>query len=84
MSRQPDLPSAPHVARVATMTDGINMALDQNMVVAVPRLRIVIVADVLILEGAANGQRTPPTATCLRDDGRTAYLFRMPEGRWPE
>jgi hypothetical protein len=44
---------------------------------------LVLVADTLVIERAANGDNTPSTHTLRRDDGRVVHVFRRPSWRRP-
>lgn len=44
--------------------------------------RLVLVPDLFMLSGVANGHEAAPTVRLERDDGRAVYVYRLPAG-WP-
>ncbi len=56
-----------------------DMALATGLPVAVPALGVMLVPDVVMLEGIANGHEVTPTAR-MRKDGRTVHVYQLPAG----
>lgn len=55
-------------------------ALADGQPVIVKELGILVVPDVVMAEGQANGQQTPATRSYRRADGRNVYLYEWPSG----
>lgn len=62
----------------AALDASVDLALDLGEPVVVPALGLVVVPDVMMIEGTANGMTSPPTWTVHRPDGRCAHLYRWP------
>jgi hypothetical protein len=61
------------------LTRACDVALDTNSVVDVEGTDLMVVPDVIIAEGVANGLEIPDTHRAVRADGRTIWLFRRPK-----
>jgi hypothetical protein len=66
-------------AEIATLTDCVDLAFEVGTPVVIDSLQLVVVPDVVLLEGEANGHHTPRTWAVGRDDGRMAYVYPLPE-----
>jgi hypothetical protein len=58
-------------------------AFESNESVACRECNVLVVPDLEVLQGVTNGLQVPNTYRLLRDDGRMAYLFRLPDP-WEE
>lgn len=55
-------------------------AIEGNSFAECEEHRLIAVADVVVLQGVANGKKTPPNTWRLRRaDGREVSIFRLPE-----
>jgi hypothetical protein len=61
------------------LTRACDVALDTNSVVGVEGTDLMVVPDVIVAEGVANGLELPDTHRAVRADGRTIWLFRHPK-----
>jgi len=64
----------------AHLTACADLALDSGQLVVVARFGVVLVPDMIVMEATLAGENTPPTARLTRPDGRTVYVFAVPEG----
>ena len=55
-----------------------DVAFAACQVVPLHRLGVVVVPDVVLIEGAAQGREIPATMTLRRADGRSASVYRLP------
>ena len=78
-------PTVPAGARALTRSwrrnceTAADAAFATGQLVPLHRLGLVVVPDVVLLEGAAQGHDVPATATLRRADGREARIYRLPE-----
>lgn len=58
--------------------DAADVAIDTGQMVPIYGLALLVVPDVILLQGLANGMTVPPTMTLRRADRRTASVYRLP------
>ena len=78
---QPPASRAPVTLTRATRREcelAADVALARGQMVPLFGLGMVVVPDVLLLEGIAHGLDVPPSATVRRADGRSARIYRLP------
>jgi hypothetical protein len=64
----------------AVIEAAADLAIDIAGVVQIDDLGLVVVSDTIMLEGTANGLDCPRTDEVRRYDGRSAYLYSLPDG----
>ena len=55
-----------------------DLALSAGQVAGCDDCGLILVPDLVMVEGLANGQQVPDTWRMRRHDGRVAYVYRLP------